>query len=272
MRAVRVTILASGSAGNALVVESAGARVLVDAGLPLKVLFAGLAEAFGAVPRFDAVIVTHAHGDHSAHAGRTAVALDAPLWLTQATKRCIRLPAEARTRVFGPRAPFDIGDLEVRPLGVPHDAPQVALVLDDGHARVALVTDLGEVPGGLVDHISNADVVLAESNHDLDMLRRGPYPESLRRRIASREGHLSNTQCAELLGALGPATKRVVLMHLSERNNRPDLARAQATEALRGRDVRLDVAPPRGLVQLEVVRARPEAATASARRQMTLPI
>ena len=269
---MRVTILASGSAGNALVVESAGARVLVDAGLTLKVLFAGLTEAFGDVPRFDAVVVTHAHGDHAAHAGRTAVALDAPLWLTQATRRCIRLPAEARTRVFGPRAPFDVGDIEVRPLGVPHDAPQVALVLDDGHARVALVTDLGEVPDGLVDHVAGADVLLAESNHDLDMLRRGPYPESLRRRIASREGHLSNPQCAELLRALGPATRRVVLMHLSEQNNRPELALTHAQEALAGRDVVLSVAPRRGLLQLEVERPAPVLTPAPGRRQLTLPI
>ena len=269
---MRVTILASGSAGNTLVVESERSRVLVDAGLPLKVLFAGLVDAFGAVPRFDAVIVTHAHGDHAAHAGRTAVALGVPLWLTQATRRCIRLPAEARTRVFGPGAPFEIGELGVRPLPLPHDAPQVALVLDDGRARLALVTDLGEVPPALVEHIADADLVLAESNHDLDMLWRGPYPESLRRRIASRVGHLSNAQCAELLRRLGPATRHVVLMHLSEQNNRAELALTMAREALAGRDVALEVAPRRGLLRLEVGRARAAGSPVSTERQMTLPL
>jgi len=249
---VRLTILASGSAGNALVVETGRTRVLCDAGLPLKILAGALEAAFGAVPRFDAVLVTHAHGDHAAHAGRTAAMLDVPLWMTEATRRSIRVPATVRTRVFGAKASFDIGDLAVHPLPVPHDAPQIALVFEAGRARAGLATDLGEVPPSLAEHFATCDTVLIESNYDPDMLDRGPYPVSLRRRIASARGHLSNAQCAGLLRALSPATRRVVLMHLSEHNNQAALAREIASDALGLRDVSLEVAPRRGLLAMTV--------------------
>jgi phosphoribosyl 1,2-cyclic phosphodiesterase len=162
-------------------------------------------------------------------------------------------------RVFGTREPFRIGDLTVRPLPVPHDAAQVALRFEaDGGGSVALATDLGEVSDALVRHLRGADAVLLESNHDPDMLWKGPYSNALKRRIASPRGHLSNEASASALARLDAWTRTVVLMHLSATNNTPALALDRAAEALADLPAKLvaasqdeplvvDLAPPRQL-------------------------
>ena len=145
--------------------------------------------------------------------------------------------------------------MTVFPLPVPHDAAQVALVFDDGTHRVGIATDLGEVTAALCTHVADCDALLLESNHDSVLLDRGPYPETLKRRIASARGHLSNGQACELLRALGPTTRHVVLMHLSETNNRPELALGEAQDVLRRRNVDLRVAHQRDplVVELESI-------------------
>ncbi len=242
---MRVTVLASGSRGNATLVETETTRVVIDAGLGVRALLKRLAlvpQAPGARTGLDAIVLTHAHGDHIAHAGAYAERFGAPVYLTEATARAVRLPAGVRARVFGARAAFDVGDLEVRPLPVPHDAPQVALVLASGGQALGLATDLGAVPDALPDHFRACGTVLLESNHDAGLLARGPYPDALKRRITGGLGHLENRQCAALLRALSPATRHVVLMHLSETNNTPAHALEVAADALAGRAVTLHAA------------------------------
>ena len=151
---------------------------------------------------------------------------------------------------YSPREPFAVGAFTVSPLPLPHDAAQVGLVVSDGVHRVGLVTDLGEVPPGLIGHLRGCDTLLLESNHDIGRLLEGPYPPALKQRIASARGHLSNDQLGELLrahhrDAVGrdvPGASTIVLLHLSEQNNLPDLALAQAADALQGRSQRLLVA------------------------------
>jgi len=256
---VRITVLASGSGGNVTLVETDTTRVLVDAGLNARELGVRLAytetstltplepapvssRERAALQKIDAIVLTHAHGDHIAHAGAYAQRFNAPVYLTEATARSLRMPSGVRTRVFGAKSAFDVGDLELRPLPVPHDAPQIALVFAHDGQTVGLVTDLGAVPDSLADHLRGCGTVLMESNHDRDLLAAGPYPDFLKRRIASGVGHLENRQCAALLRALSPATRHVVLMHLSKTNNSADLARASAEDAVRGRSVRVHVA------------------------------
>jgi phosphoribosyl 1,2-cyclic phosphodiesterase len=244
-RRVRITVLGSGSGGNVTLIETATTRVLVDAGLTQRALLSRLASlepSADSPQRFDAIVLTHAHGDHIGHAGAYALRFDAPVFLTEATARSLRMPSGVRTRVFGSKTAFDVGDLELRPLPVPHDAPQIALVLAHDGQSAGLVTDLGAVPDALPDHLRECTTVLVESNHDRELLSAGPYPDFLKRRIASGVGHLENRQCAELLRALSPATRHVVLMHLSQTNNAPSLARSVAEDALGGRGVRLHVA------------------------------
>lgn len=239
--AMRVTILASGSGGNATLVQAGGTRLLVDAGIGPKVLEERMRRVFSRPLDIDAIVLTHPHGDHVGKARSCARWFDAPVFLTEATRRRLTL-AGVSTRVFGKSAPFDIGEIRVEPMPIPHDAPQVALVFAHRYARSAIVTDLGHVPRGLAKHLEGCQLVLLESNHEPSMLERGPYPDFLKRRIASNVGHLSNQQAAELLARLAPGTREVVLMHLSERCNSPMLALACARRALSGRRTKVRVA------------------------------
>lgn len=241
MGRVRVTILASGSGGNATLVQAGGARVLIDAGIGPLVVEQRMQRALGEVVAPDAIVVTHPHGDHCGKAESCARHFDAPVYLSEATRRRLAM-ASVKTRVFGASTPFDVGAIRVRPMPVPHDAPQVALVFEHRFARAALVTDLGHVPRTLARHLEGCQLVLLESNHDPAMLAAGPYPAFLKKRIASPTGHLSNAQAAHLIARLGRETREIVLMHLSERCNSPMLALGSARAALAGRKVRVRTA------------------------------
>lgn len=249
---MQITIIASGSGGNATLFASRGTRVLVDAGVGPRVLAQCLTAAGGAsgwAP--DAIVITHAHADHVGAAARYNKKHKIPIYASEATARAAALGDPERVRLFSSREPFAIGALTISPRPLPHDAAQVALVVGDGARRAALVTDLGEVPPGLLEHVAGCDVLLLESNHDADMLAAGPYPQHLKRRIGSSRGHLSNAQACALLAALPSGTHTVALMHLSEINNRPELALEAARDALSGRRMRLLAAPPRGPLVLD---------------------
>jgi phosphoribosyl 1,2-cyclic phosphodiesterase len=234
---MRIVLLASGSAGNASLFEAEGTRVLVDAGIAPRTLEAKLGAAGARLPQ--AIVVTHAHQDHVGQCLRLARRLKIPVYASEATARTPLLHGREEVRTFSAREPFAIGALTIAPTPLPHDAAQVALVVEGGGRRAAIVTDLGEVPPGLPAHLARCDVVLIESNHDLEMLQQGPYPAFLKRRIMSARGHLSNAQTHALLRVLPVETHTVVLMHLSKSNNRPDLALDSAHDALGGRRVRL---------------------------------
>lgn len=239
---MKIVVLRSGSSGNATLFEAAGTRVLVDAGISPRAL-RGELRAAGVDEAPDAIVLTHGHRDHVGQCVAIAEALGIPIHASHATARIAPLRGRSDVRVFRSRQPFSIGAVTISPMPVPHDAAQVALVVEGGGRRAALVTDLGEVPAGLREHLEGCEVALLESNHDLDMLRRGPYPPFLKRRIASSKGHLSNAQAQELLRALPREAHTVVLMHLSKTNNRPEIALASAREALSGRSVRVLAAP-----------------------------
>jgi len=261
---MRVTILASGSRGNSTLVEGGGARLLIDAGLPPSELERRAMSALGEpLGKLDGIVLTHAHGDHVGHAGPCATAFEAPVYLTEATRRSAQLGSLPMSRVFGPRAPFAIGGLEVRPHPVPHDAPQVALVFAAGEARAALVTDLGWVHRELIEHLRGVGTLFIEANHEPTLLASGPYPPEIQKRIASGAGHLSNAQMAGALTALAPGLENVILMHLSQANNEPHLARRAAERALVRHQVEIriaaqdetlsvEVGPPRGQLSLGI--------------------
>lgn len=260
---MRITVLGSGSSGNATLVEAGETRLLVDAGLAPKTVRDRARAALGlSLDRLDGVVVTHAHADHAAHAASCGRVFDAPVYLSEPTRRGVRFRSEPHIRIFGQRAAFRVGTVEIHPLPVPHDAPQVAVVIAHAGARAAVVTDVGRVTGPLVDHLRGCGTVLVESNYDPDMLAFGPYPPSIQRRIRCGTGHLANAETAELLRALGPETDQVVLMHLSEKNNRRDLAHGCAMDALAGRSVRLSVADP----------VRPTTVLVRPRGQLPLPL
>jgi phosphoribosyl 1,2-cyclic phosphodiesterase len=212
-----------------------------------------------------AIVVTHAHQDHVGEAPRIAKRLRIPLYFTRSTAKQLFLSRKYDVRIFSPRETFAIGGFELAPLPVPHDAAQIALTVSDGHARAGIVTDLGEVPPGLPGHLAGCDVLLVESNHDLDLLDRGPYPEFLKQRVRSARGHLSNLQTHALLRRVTARTHTVVLLHLSRANNREDLALECARDALPLR-VDVHVAPTRGPLRID---ASPQV-TAPVSRQLSL--
>ncbi|MBW2462876.1 MAG: MBL fold metallo-hydrolase [Deltaproteobacteria bacterium] len=240
---IRITILGSGSRGNAALVEAGPTRVLVDAGLSVRQIRLRAEAARGEpLDRVDAVVLTHGHGDHVGHARTIAKAWDAPVYLTEATRRNPHLSALRGVRLFGSDTQFTIGELCIDPHPIPHDAPQVALVFAREGARAALVTDLGEVQASLIDHLRDVPTLLIEANHDPALLAAGPYPAPLQDRILSGVGHLSNAQTAAALGKLDWGLREVVLMHISETNNQGALAQAAAEEALAGHEATVRLA------------------------------
>lgn len=231
-------------------IEAGETRLLVDAGLPLATLQRQFGRAKLAV-KPNAIIITHAHGDHCRHAAELSEHFQAPLFVSEATRRSVRLGGRRTPRVFGPRAPFSVGEFTVTAMSVPHDAPQVSLRFDHEGRGAAIATDLGEVPPGLLEHFAGCDTVLIESNHDSDMLWAGPYPYHLKRRVSGGHGHLSNAQTHGLLRALDRGVRTVVLMHLSQTNNTPELARASAAEALSDHTATLLVASQFGVTAVD---------------------
>ncbi|MCZ6805713.1 MAG: MBL fold metallo-hydrolase [Deltaproteobacteria bacterium] len=253
---MRVTILGSGSEGNALLLESDTVNIVVDAGLSHRKLVARLAMLGRGAPDISAVIITHSHADHAAHASVYATRWGCPVSATAATLKSLRLRPSVEAHPFIAGRRFRVGDIMVHSRAIPHDAPQVALLFETPLTTIGLVTDLGHVPKGLARFLSGCDTLLLESNHDAEMLRIGPYPASVKRRVASSLGHLSNEQASDLLADLPHTPARVVLMHLSETNNSVRLARSSAEAAIGHQGTQLLVARPREPMELPLVGAR----------------
>ena len=237
---IRLAVLGSGSAGNATCIEGGGARVLLDAGFSCRELGARL-RAVGVEPRrLDALVITHEHADHIRGAALFSQTHKVPLYCTAATFRAAGL---ARAGIHGhgvfahvavePGVAFEIGGLKLRPFSVPHDAADtVGYAVDCEGGRFGYATDLGHDAGTVREALRDCDVLMLESNHDVEMLRRGPYPQVVKDRVLGRHGHLDNETAAALLcDVTTERTRRVILAHLSRTNNRPDLALTAARRA-----------------------------------------
>mgnify|MGYP001553585909 CR=1 FL=1 len=245
---MRFAVLGSGSKGNALVVESGATRVLVDCGYSPRELKSRLQYLHLDVRDIDAVLLTHGHGDHMKGAKQFAGALGIATYATEETKRFCAGFGGLRNHVpIAAGRTFRVGDVDVHPVATPHDAPgSVCFVVDDGHERVGVCTDLGMPTDRVAEALGSCDSLLLEHNHDVDMLERGPYSASLKRRILSTRGHLSNVDGAKLLAMALETSRtltRVILGHLSEVNNTPTLALAAARAVVDGAPIELSIAP-----------------------------
>jgi phosphoribosyl 1,2-cyclic phosphodiesterase len=258
-------VLVSGSEGNSTLIEAAGTRLLVDCGVSGREAVRRL-ESIGCPPEsLTAIVVTHEHTDHMQGVGVLSRRFNLPVYLTAGTLAAgsDRLKTIADCRVFEPGRAFTVGDLEVRPFSIPHDASEpVGFTFHHGDRKVGIATDLGFSTALARRHLSACQLLVLESNHDPDMLANGPYPWELKRRIRGREGHLSNADAGALLEELlqadrGRLLEGVVLAHLSERNNSPDLGRKTGEEVLERHRLK-------GKVQLEVA-GRREAVTIASR-------
>jgi phosphoribosyl 1,2-cyclic phosphodiesterase len=256
---VRVFVLGSGSSGNALLVESCGTKVMVDAGVGPRLVAARLAGLGIELRRGElhGIVATHHHGDHYAHADRLASAFQAPLYLhggVEPLARSCADPVEVRRYEIG--RDFRIGDVTVSTVQVPHDATQVAIRVAGKSAAVGVATDVGRVTPGLVALLADCDAALVEANHCTEMLAFSDYPEVVKRRVSGGLGHLSNEQTAELAARLvGSRLSKLWLGHLSRSNNTP--GRALEVVASRARRIDVDVVPSTCAVVLDVRSVRP---------------
>jgi phosphoribosyl 1,2-cyclic phosphodiesterase len=248
---VKFCVLASGSSGNAALLATENTCVLVDAGLSMRELGKRLA-SIGEDPervfdRLDAILITHEHSDHVA--GLPVLArskkIRATIHMTHLTAPAIDWgETEPRLEAFQAGAALRIGDIEVQSFTIPHDARDpVGFAFEAQGVRIAIATDLGYIPESVKFHLRRTDLLLLEANHDLDMLKVGPYPWAVKQRVMSRVGHLSNLVMSDYLEQdLDAATCQLVLGHLSQQNNHPAIVNMMATQALDGRGLRTRLA------------------------------
>jgi phosphoribosyl 1,2-cyclic phosphodiesterase len=265
---LRFRVLGSGSSGNTTLVEGDGTRILIDAGLGPRELAERLSSVGVDAASISAVFVSHEHTDHSRGAAGFSRKWAVRLCGTSGTYAAAGLGAAEIEGydVLEPGVPRRVGNLTVLGVPVPHDAagPLAFVVSCDGRS-LGHATDFGHIGRGLAQAFRRCDAILIESNYDPDMLRDGPYPWSLKQRILSGYGHLSNMDTARYLGRdLGEACRLVVLAHLSQQNNHPEVALMAAEAALRRRgrtEVRVEATGPEGTDWLDVGAMAPPAKT-----------
>ncbi len=232
---MRFASLGSGSRGNALLVETGNTRVLIDAGFGPREISRRLGRLNLAGDDIDAVLVTHEHSDHIGGVFACARRFGWTVLLTHGTLAACRDDgADARITIIDSHEPLSVGDIRVHPFPVPHDAREpVQFVLTDGERRLGVLTDAGHVTSHMVAMLDGCDALVLECNHDSEMLDQGNYPPALKRRIGGPWGHLDNAAAASLLSRIERSRLRhVVAAHLSEENNRPELAQAVLSSVL----------------------------------------
>ncbi len=248
---LRFRSLGSGSSGNATIVEASSdhrvQRVLVDCGLGLRHLDQRLARAALAACDIDAIFITHEHGDHIGCARALALRERIPVWMSSGTYAAIGCPDfDGLLRQACDGMSIDLGEIELSPFTVPHDAREPLQVrCSDGNASLGILTDLGHATTHVLEQLALCEALLLECNHEATLLASSSYPPSLKKRVGGKYGHLSNEDAAGIALALRhPRLRTVVAAHLSAQNNSPELARAALAQALGRASDEIGVADP----------------------------
>jgi phosphoribosyl 1,2-cyclic phosphodiesterase len=232
---VKLCLLASGSKGNAIFVESGDTRLLVDAGCSCREICHRLQSRGISPESLDAILVTHEHADHIGGVGPLARRLKIPVMISHVTLTVTQRHFSKTSQIeFEPASPLVFRDLHIDPFPITHDAcDPVGFVIASGEGRIGIATDLGVATRLVSEKLKDCRVLVLESNHDEEMLQNGPYPWHLKQRIRSRHGHLSNAESVELLGEVHhQGLEGLFLAHLSEVNNHPDKALEVVTSFL----------------------------------------
>ncbi len=224
--------IASGSSGNCIMVGANNCHLMIDAGISGKRIEQGLNALGHKTSEMQGVLVTHEHIDHISGLGVIARRYGLPIYATQGTKEAILNTKtvgkidESLFHVIRPDERFTIGELEIEPVHISHDAADpVAYIVREGDKSAGVITDLGTYDDYIIDKMKDIQILLLEANHDVNMLQLGPYPYPLKQRILGDRGHLSNELSGQLLGkVLHDKFKAVVLGHLSKENNLAELA------------------------------------------------
>ncbi len=255
---MRFASLGSGSDGNALVVQLGASCVLMDCGFSLNETSARLARLGLTANNLSGIVVTHEHGDHISGVARLARKYAIPVWLTHGTRQAHNKALAGLPDVteIDPCSAFAVGELEVQPYLVPHDAAEpVQYVFSDGVKRLGVLTDTGCSTKHIEAMLSGCDALVLECNHDVAMLANGDYPLSLKQRVGGRLGHLNNADSGALLARLDNSRlQHIVAAHLSRRNNTPELAVSALSAALNCKEEWVAVATQdEGLAWREIV-------------------
>ncbi|MDO8279788.1 MAG: MBL fold metallo-hydrolase [Burkholderiaceae bacterium] len=249
---LRFKNLGSGSTGNATVVEAGSGthrtRLLIDCGLGVRQLDTRLGAAGLSVRQIDGIFITHEHSDHIGSALQVALRHRIPVWMSQGTHAGTgEADFDGLLRLASDATAIELGDLQIMPFTVPHDAREpLQLSCTDGASRLGVLTDLGHATPHVLSHLQACHALLLECNHDTDLLAASRYPPFLRKRVGGPYGHLANAAAAELARAVRhPGLRHVTAAHLSQENNRPELVRAALSAALCCAESEIGVADPR---------------------------
>ena len=255
---LRILPVASGSTGNCMLLEIDGRHLVIDLGVSASMLRSAMSANGLAWEDVDAVLITHTHSDHVKGLGVCMKRIHAPIFMSHTSKNTLMLE-NATALNYSDRTEI-LPDLWVTAIPTSHDCPgSIGFLIETANTRFGYLTDLGVIPEGVTELFSGCDCIVLESNHDEEMLRYGPYPAYLKRRILSEHGHLSNEACAEALAQFAETgTGCFFLAHLSQENNRPSLALESARKATAGRNVELEVLPVWGERMITVPACRQE--------------
>mgnify|MGYP000002825130 FL=1 len=231
---MRYCSLGSGSRGNGTLIEQGASRVLVDCGFSLRATEQRLRQAGISGDQLSAILVTHEHSDHIQGVAKLARRYELPVYLTPGTGYALREESGLDIRYIDLHGRFAVGELEVTPVAVPHDAREPCqYIFDNGRQRLGVLTDTGTITPWIVEQYADLDALFLEANYDPHMLSSGPYPAFLKARVGGNLGHLSNQQAAGFLRGAGlERLRHIAVAHISEKNNRPELALAALQDAL----------------------------------------
>ena len=233
---IRFALLGSGSRGNATLVVKGKTAVLIDCGFSARELEQRLAALQFAPDDLTAILVTHEHNDHIAGVGAVSRRYDLPVWVSHGSYMAgaRRLGKLCQQHTINCHEPFAVGELELQPFPVPHDAREPCqFVVSDGDSRLGILTDVGRTTQHIEDCLSGCGGLILECNHDTQMLAEGPYPPALQARVGGALGHLNNLQSAAILSKLNTdKLQHLVAAHISEKNNRPELAAEALSNAM----------------------------------------
>lgn len=231
-------MLGSGSSGNCTFLATSRVKILVDAGFSYREIARRLMLIGERPESVQGVLITHEHSDHISGLARLAQKLRIPVYLSALTRAALPPGAELpAVELIEPGQRFAIGDLTVEPFTIPHDAVDpVAFRFAAEGLQLIVATDLGYLPENVKHFLRGCHCMVVESNHDLEMLKNGPYPWYVKQRVMARTGHLSNASLGEFLrNEFDGQAQVLVLAHLSEQNNHPQIARMEAAAALEQR-------------------------------------